>query len=135
MRSRPRSKFSTARSIRPAGLRSCGSWVSNHAHSAGVSVSETSAEITTAAVNVTENSRSSITSMLLPNSSGANTATSDSVIEITVKPISRTPINAASSGGVPFSMCRTMFSITTMASSTTKPMHSTSATSDSVLSV
>jgi hypothetical protein len=116
-------------------LRSAVSCDSSQAHSAGVRVSDTTAEITTAAVSVTENSRSSITSMLLPNSIGANTATSDSVIEMTVKPISPTPFSAACIGVSPRSMWRTMFSITTMASSTTKPMHSTSATSDKVLSV
>ncbi len=104
-------------------------------HNAGVSVSETIAEITTAAVSVTENSRNRLVNSLLPNSNGANTAISDSVMETTVKPISSTPVSAASSGDSPFSMWRTMFSITTIASSTTKPMHNTNATSDSVLSV
>ena len=104
-------------------------------HSAGVTVSEISAEITTAAVKVTENSRMITVNWLLPNSSGTNTATSDSVIDTTVKPISRTPSKEAGSACSPCSMWRTMFSITTMASSTTKPMHSTSATSDKVLSV
>ena len=121
--------------MRPGGGRSADSCFSRRAHKAGVRVSETSAEITTAAVSVTENSRSSITSMLLPNSSGANTATSDKVIDTTVKPISPTPVSEACNGVWPRSMWRTMFSITTMASSTTKPMHSTSAISDSVFRV
>ena len=64
------------------------------------------------------------------NSSGMNTAISDSVSEITVKPISLAPRNAASSGFSPFSMWRTMFSIITMASSTTNPVPMVSAISD-----
>ena len=59
-----------------------------------------------------------------------NTATSDSVIETTVKPISLAPRSAAASGGVPCSRCRMMFSITTMASSTTKPVAMVSAIRD-----
>ena len=64
------------------------------------------------------------------NSSGMNTAISDIVSEITVKPISLAPSSAARSGLAPFSMCRTMFSIITIASSTTKPVPMVSAISD-----
>ena len=64
------------------------------------------------------------------NSSGMNTAISDSVSEMTVKPISRAPSSAACSGLAPFSMWRTMFSIMTIASSTTKPVPIVSAISD-----
>ena len=64
------------------------------------------------------------------NSTGMNTATSDSVIERMVKPISREPSSAACSGGLPISMWRTMFSSMTMASSTTKPTDSVSAISE-----
>jgi len=59
-----------------------------------------------------------------------NTAASDSVMERMVNPTSRDPANAASSGGVPFSMWRTMFSSITMASSTTNPTDSVSAIID-----
>ena len=59
-----------------------------------------------------------------------NTAISDTVSEMTVKPISRAPRNAASNGSSPSSMWRTMFSIITMASSTTKPVPMVSAISD-----
>ena len=52
------------------------------------------------------------------------------VIEIIVKPISRAPLSAASKGGSPISMWRTMFSSMTMASSTTKPTESVSAIID-----
>ena len=61
------------------------------------------------------------------NSSGMNTATSDRLIETTVKPIWREPTRAARSGGRPASVWRTMFSIITIASSTTKPTEMVSA--------
>ena len=64
------------------------------------------------------------------NSTGINTAASDSVMEIIVKPISRAPVKAACMGGSPISMCRTMFSSITMASSTTKPTESVNAISE-----
>ncbi len=63
-------------------------------------------------------------------STGMNTATSESVIERIVKPISREPSSAASNGVSPISMWRTMFSSMTMASSTTKPTDSVSAISE-----
>ena len=55
------------------------------------------------------------------SNTGINTATRDKVMESTVKPISREPIKAASKGFTPISMWRTIFSNTTIASSTTKP--------------
>ena len=99
-------------------------------HIIGVSVSETMAETTTAMVSVSANSRNMRPTRPVMNSSGMNTAISDSVSEITVKPISRAPRSAASSGDSPSSMWRTMFSIMTMASSTTKPVPMVSAISD-----
>ena len=59
-----------------------------------------------------------------------NTAISDTVIDSTVKPISLAPRSAASRGFSPFSICRTMFSMTTIASSTTKPTDTVNASSD-----
>ncbi len=47
-----------------------------------------------------------------------------------VKPISRAPLSAAWKADSPFSMWRTMFSIITIASSTTKPVPMVSAISD-----
>ena len=58
------------------------------------------------------------------------TAVSDSVIERIVKPISFDPLNAASRTPSPISMCRTMFSSMTIASSTTKPTERVSAISE-----
>ncbi len=58
-----------------------------------------------------------------------NTAINEKVIEMMVKPISREPFSAASNGRIPPSMWRTMFSSITIASSTTKPTDSVSASS------
>ena len=52
---------------------------------------------------------------------------SENVIETMVKPISRAPLSAASNGRMPPSIWRTMFSSMTMASSTTNPTDSVSA--------
>ncbi len=64
------------------------------------------------------------------NSSGINTAASDSVMDMMVKPISPEPSMAARSGDLPISMWRTIFSNMTMASSTTKPTDSVRAISE-----
>ena len=58
---------------------------------------------------------------------GMTTAASDIVIDRIVKPISSEPRSAASNGCSPRSMCRTMFSSITIASSTTKPIERISA--------
>ena len=99
-------------------------------HIIGVSVRETTAEITTAMVNVSANSRNMRPTRPVMNSSGMKTAISDSVSDMTVKPISRAPFSAACIGLSPFSMWRTMFSIMTIASSTTKPVPIVSAMSE-----
>ena len=59
--------------------------------------------------------------------SGMNTATSEMLIDMTVKPICRAPISAARNGSAPRSRWRTIFSIITMASSTTNPTDMVSA--------
>ena len=64
------------------------------------------------------------------NRSGINTANSETVSEMIVKPISREPSSAASSVLIPASICRLMFSMTTIASSTTKPVAMVSAISE-----
>ena len=63
---------------------------------------------------------------------GRNTAISDRLIDSTVKPTSRAPRSAASARPMPSSMWRCTFSSTTIASSTTKPVATVSAISDSV---
>ncbi len=52
------------------------------------------------------------------------------MIETIVKPICSAPLSAALNGVSPCSMARMMFSVTTMASSTTKPVEMVSAISD-----
>ena len=80
---------------------------------------------------VTANSCSSRPTMPPMNSTGMNTAASDDASSTTiVKAISFEPSNAACIGVLPISMCRTMFSSITIASSTTKPTESVSAISD-----
>ena len=78
---------------------------------------------------VTANSRKMRPTMPPISSTGMNTAISENVIEMMVKPISLAPLRAASNGRIPFSMWRTMFSSITMASSTTNPTDSVSASS------
>ena len=71
----------------------------------GVRVSETTADTITDTASVTENSLNSRPTTPVMNSSGMNTAISDTVSETMVKPICAAPRNAASSGGTPRSMC------------------------------
>ena len=82
---------------------------------------------------VTANSRSRRPGRPPISSSGKNTATSDRLIDRTVKPTSRLPCSAACSGFIPASRWREIFSSTTMASSTTKPVAMVSAISDRLL--
>ncbi len=114
-------------------LSSCrrrGAAFSSRAAIVGVSVSDTSAEIATAIDSVTENSRNSRPTMPPMNRIGMNTAISDTVIDTIVKPICFAPSSAAVSGSTPASVWRAMFSVTTMASSTTNPVEIASAISD-----
>ena len=69
----------------------------------GVSVSETTAEITIVTASVTANSRNSRPTTSPMNRSGISTAISDTVSEMMVKPICSAPFNAASSGFMPSS--------------------------------
>ncbi len=101
--------------------------MSSQAHIIGVVVSEISSEIITAADKVTANSRNRRPTWPPMNSRGMNTATSDRLIDNTVKPTSRAPSSAALKRSMPASMWRAVFSSTTMASSTTKPVATVSA--------
>ena len=76
----------------------------NLAHITGVRVSETKADMTTATVTVTANSRNRRPTMPPMKSSGMNTAISEKVIDTMVKPIWPAPFNAASNGFSPSSM-------------------------------
>src|SRR5215469_6795668 len=100
----------------------------------GVRLSETKPETKMAAVMVTANSCSNRPRIPLMNSTGMNTAASESVIEMMVNPISLAPRYAASMAVSPDSMWRTMFSNMTMASSTTNPTDRVRAMSDKLSS-
>src|SRR4029077_16632709 len=100
---------------------------SNLAHIIGVSVSETNAETPTATLRVIANSRNNRPTIPVMNKSGMNTATSETLNDTTVNPICFAPLSAASNGASPASMKRTMFSIITIASSTTNPVEIVSA--------
>ena len=80
--------------------------------------------------SVTANSRNSRPTIPPIIRRGMKTATSEMLMERTVKPISSAPFSAACIGCSPASMCRAMFSITTIASSTTNPVEMVSAISD-----
>src|ERR1019366_1253865 len=60
---------------------------------------------------------------------------SDMLIDKTVKPISSAPLGAAAIGCMPVSRWRVMFSITTIASSTTNPVAMVSAINERLSSV
>jgi hypothetical protein len=92
-------------------------------------------EIATAAATVTPNSRNSRPVVSVRNASGRNTAIVETVAAITANRISFMPRRAASMRGVPSSIQRVMFSSTTIASSTTRPIASVTPSSVSVLIV
>jgi len=96
----------------------------------GVSVSETRPESRIAAEMVTANSWNRRPTTPPMNSTGMNTAASETVMDTMVKAISLEPCMAASKGRMPSSCSRTMFSSMTIASSTTKPTESVSASSE-----
>ena len=89
----------------------------------GVSVRETNPDTKIAAPMVTANSCSNRPRIPPINRSGMNTAASERVMDKMVKLISADPLNAACKAPSPISMCRTMFSSITIASSTTNPTH------------
>ena len=91
----------------------------------GVSVSAISPENKTDAASAMPNSVNNRPVFPPMKDSGKKTETNTSVVAITAKAISRDPSKEASKGSSPNSMRRWMFSNTTMASSTTRPMAST----------
>ena len=125
MRRKPRS---TSRSSQVAsglgGLRT------KCAQIIGVTDSETAVETAIANASVTENSRKTRPINPVMNSRGMNAATSEMLMESTVKPICCAPSIAARNGDIPFSRLRKQFSIMTIASSTTKPTDTASAMSE-----
>ncbi len=93
----------------------------------GVSESETKPETRMAAPIATANSWKRRPTIPPMSNTGMKTAASEIVIDTMVKPISREPFKEASITPSPISICRTMFSSMTMASSTTKPTDSVNA--------
>ena len=75
----------------------------NRLHIIGVKVSETTPDTRMAEVRVTANSCSRRPTRPVMKISGTNTATRDTLIERTVKPICRAPFRAASRGFSPAS--------------------------------
>src|SRR5450432_2540388 len=88
-------------------------------------VSETKADINTAAASTTPNSRNKRPTKPCKNITGKKTMASVIEVEITAKKISLLPSSAALRMGMPSSSFRKIFSVTTMPSSTTKPVAST----------
>ena len=86
-------------------LAACAAFMKRE-HSIGASVSETKAETAIEAVTVSANSRNTRPMIPPMSSSGMNTATSEKLIDSTVKAISPEPFSAASNGGMPSSMWR-----------------------------
>ena len=118
-----RKRLKPASNARDSGLPG-GACASPRAHSIGVSVSATTPDSSTATPMLTANSWNSRPIMPPMNRIGRNTAASEIVIDSTVKPISCAPSSAACMRDFPISRWRAMFSITTTASSTTKPIAS-----------
>ena len=110
-------------------------WRRNTAHSAGDSVSAFKAEISTDTLMVTANWRNSWPEMPGMKAIGTNTDSSTRVIAMIGAVICRIASLVAWTGDHSgfSSITRSTFSTTTMASSTTMPIASTSASSDTVL--
>ena len=122
-----------AQPLRRAGA---GLWgLSSAAHIMGVVVSDTTIDTRMAEDMTMANSRKNRPTMPPMNKMGTNTAISEMLIDTTVKPISRAPSSDARSAVLPRSIWRMMFSNTTMASSTTKPVATVSAISERLSSV
>ena len=98
---------------------SCGVRISEA--SAGDSVSEQKQEIAVATAMVTANCWKNCPEMPPRKAVGTNTAQSTSAIETSAPPTSSMVLSAASRRLVPSWRCRSTFSTTTMASSTTMP--------------
>ena len=101
--------------------------------SIGSSVKLTNMLISTAATMVMPNSWKNLPTMPPMKPIGRNTATIDSVVASTARPISCVPSSAASCALLPICTWRTMFSRTTIASSISRPTHRLSAISVTML--
>src|SRR5580704_3208212 len=101
----------------------------------GVTVTDTTMDKAMETESTTANSRNSRPTTPLIIRMGMKTAISEMLIERTVKPISSAPLRAACIGFMPSSRWRVMFSMTTIASSTTNPVAMVSAISERLSSV
>ena len=126
---------SIARPTRPMTPRRSPVWRRNMPHRAGESVSAFTAEISIATEIVTANCLNSVPEMPGMKPIGTNTLSSTKVMAIMGAVIWRIAFLVASCGlrSGSSSSTRSTFSTTTIASSTTMPMASTSASSDTVL--
>ena len=87
----------------------------------------TSSENSTAAAAVQPNSRKNLPGMPGMNATGMNTAASVQEVATTARPISSAASSAACRGGLPMRRWRSMFSTSTIASSTRMPTTTASA--------
>ncbi len=102
---------------------------------AGVMVNETSSEDKVATTTTRANSPRNLPTMPGKNAMGKKTTTSTSVMTMAARPISRRPLIAARKGGSPCSRWRSLFSNTTIESSTKMPVMRVMASSETVSSV
>jgi hypothetical protein len=107
----------------------------NQYASTGTIVSETSSDASSAIVTVNENGRNSSPVMPSTRASGRNTATVVIVDAVIAPATSRTACTIVAALSTPATRCRLMFSMTTMESSTTRPIAIVSAPSVRMLSV
>ena len=94
----------------------------------GVSSRATSSDASTATEAVMPNCLKNLPGMPPMKAVGRNTATSVNVVAMTARPISSAASMAAWKGVLPISRWRSMFSISTMASSTSTPPPPATAT-------
>ena len=99
----------------------------------GISVSDTKPDAKMAMAMVIANSYKKRPTIPGIKKTGMNTATKETVIEMTVNEISRDPLNAASLGDNPCSRFAIIFSKTIMASSIINPVDSVRASSVKLL--
>ena len=93
----------------------------------------TSSDANTASAAVQPNCLKNLPGTPLMKAVGRNTAINVKVVAITARPISSAASMAASNGVLPMRRCRTMFSTSTMASSTSTPTTSDIASSVTTL--
>ena len=119
---------------RIASASSGGTAFNNRAASSGVTNRATSVENIVETATVTPNGLKNWPGMPPMNATGIKTATMVAVVVMTARPTSAEESSAACVGRLPIAICRSMFSISTIASSTRLPTASVSASSVILLS-